>query len=129
MNGTRNGSAWIWVAIAAVAFASVARAEAGLQSAKAYAHPVLEFLAKNQSQYPIARPGVSRFAQLASRRRVHSVSRDTGVGEWMAILPVLFIGLVSPLTLLETGSIRWLGGVPSSPLVPASFQRPPPLLV
>ena len=40
-NKTRNRNAWMWVAIAAVAFTSVARAETGLQSAKGYAHPVL----------------------------------------------------------------------------------------
>lgn len=118
----------MWVAIAAVALASVARAEAGLQSAKAYAHPVLEFLAKNQSQFPIAKPGVSRLAQLGSRGQVNSISRDAGAGWWMAVIPVLFIGLVSPLNLLSTASIRCLGRVPSSHLVPASFQRPPPRL-
>ena len=128
MHATRNRSALIWVAIAAVALASVARAEAGLQSAKGYAHPVLEFLAKNQSQFPVAKPGVSRLAQLGSRRHVNLISRGAGAGAWTAILPVLFIGLVSPLNLF-VACPRCLGRVPSSPLALSSFQRPPPHLV
>jgi hypothetical protein len=129
MSGSRNKSAWIWVAIAAIAFASAARAEAGLQSAKAYAHPVLELLAKNQSPNPATKAGVSRFAQLGSGRQISAKSRDASIGMWMAILPVFFIGLVSPLTLLSAASIRGLYQAPAAPLLPASFQRPPPLFI
>ncbi|MFZ0747384.1 MAG: hypothetical protein WAM85_23475 [Terracidiphilus sp.] len=129
MTGSRNRSAWIWVAIAAITLASASRAEAGLQSAKAYAHPVLEFLAKSQSQYPAVKPGVPRFVQHVSGRPVNSVFRDSGSGTWMAILPVFFIGLVSPLSLLSAASIRRLGRTPAAPQLPASFQRPPPRLV
>lgn len=127
MSGSRNKNAWVWVAIAAIAFASAARAEAGLQSARAYAHPVLEFLAKSQSQSPVARPAVLRFAQLGPGRQINAVSRDARIGIWMAILPVFFIGLVSPLTLVSAALIRGLRQAPAAPLLPASFQRPPPL--
>lgn len=126
MQGTRNRSAWIWVAVAAVALASVARAEAGLQSAKAYAHPVLEFLAKSQNQSPIARPGTSRFARLGSKHQISSGTCNAGAGARMAILPVLFIGLVSPLSIRSVASVRGLCRAPVAPPLPSSFQRPPP---
>ncbi|HEY2467820.1 MAG TPA: hypothetical protein VGI45_08255 [Terracidiphilus sp.] len=129
MSGSRNKNAWVWVAIAAIAFASSARAEAGLHSAKAYAHPVLEFLAKSQIQNPAAKPGVSRFAQLGSRHPLKAMSRDAGIGMCVAILPVFFIGLVSPLNLLSAASVRGLYQVPAAPLLPALFQRPPPLFI
>jgi hypothetical protein len=129
MTGSRNKNAWVWVAIAAIAFASAARAEASLQSAKAYAHPVLEFLAKSQSQNAAAKPGVLRFAQLGSRHQAKAASRDAGSGVWTALLPVFFIGLVSPLSLVSAASIQGLHRPPAPPLLPASFQRPPPLFI
>jgi hypothetical protein len=127
MTGPRNKNAWIWVAIAAITLASASRAEAGLQSAKAYAHPVLAFLAKSQS--PVANPAAPRFAQRGSVRPAHSIFRNAGSGTWTAILPVFFIGLVSPLSLLSAASVQCLGKTLASPLLPASFQRPPPRLV
>jgi len=116
------------VAVAAIALASAARAEAGLQSARAYAHPVLEFLAKSQSQSPAAIPGASRFSQSGSRRQANFLLRDAGPGSWMAMLPVFFVGLISPLTLLSAASSRLLQRAPAAPFLPASFQRPPPSL-
>lgn len=127
MTGTRNKNAWIWVAIAAITLASASRAEAGLQSAKAYAHPVLAFLAKSQS--PIANPMVPRSVQRVSGRSINSIYRNAGSGTWTAILPVFFVGLVSPLSLLSAASIRCLDRTPAAPLLPASFERPPPYLV
>jgi hypothetical protein len=118
----------MWVAIAAVAFTSVARAETRQQNAKAFAHPVLEFLARSQVQNPAAHAGVSRFAHLSSRLQARSMLRDAGSGALIAILPVLFIGLVSPLTLASLASIRCLGRAPAMPLLSALFQRPPPCL-
>lgn len=128
MTGPRNRTAWIWVAIAAISFASVSRAEAGLQNAKSYAHPVLAFLARSQAQDSLAKPGVPRFIQSGSPQ-ISSIFRDAGTGTWMAILSVLFVGLVSPLSLLSPSALRSLGRTPSSPLLPAAFQRPPPSLV
>lgn len=129
MSGSRNKSAWMWVAIAAIAFASAARVEAGLQSAKACAHPVLEFLAHSQSQNPATKPGVSRFAQAGSRHQVNAMYRDASVGVLMAILPVFFIGLIPPLTLLSAACIRGFYQAPAAPLLPALFQRPPPFFI
>ena len=73
MPWTRNRNAWMWVAIAAVAFTSVARAETRQQNAKAFAHPVLEFLARSQAQDSAAHSGVSRFAHLSSRLQARSM--------------------------------------------------------
>ena len=126
MPWNRNRNAWMWVAIAAVAFTSVARAEARQQNARAFAHPVLEFLARSQTQNLAAQSGVSRFAHLSSRLQARSLLRDAGSGALIAILPVLFIGLVSPLTLVSVASIRCLGRAPAVPLLSALFQRPPP---
>ena len=116
----------MWVAIAAVAFTSVARAETRLQSAKAYAHPVFEFLVRSQSHDSAAHSGVLRFANLGSRRQASSMLRKAGAGALLAMLPVLFIGLISPLTPVSVASIHCLGRAPAAPLLSALFQRPPP---
>ena len=128
MSGTRNKNTWVWVAIAAIAFASAARAEAGLENAKAYAHPVLEFLAKSQGQSPATLSGVFRFAHRGSRQ-ASLLSQNAGSGTIVAIFPVMFIGLVSPLALVSAASIRCLGRAPAAPTLSALFQRPPPSLV
>jgi hypothetical protein len=117
----------MWVAIAAVAFTSVARAEAGRQTVKGYTHPVLEFLARSQSHTSVASSGVLRFSQLSSRRQSGSM-RDAASGALIAMLPVLFIGLVSPLTLVSSISVGCLGRAPAAPLLAALYQRPPPRL-
>ena len=124
----RNRSTWMWVAIAAVAFTSVARAEAGRQNTRAYSHTVLEFLARTQSQNSVAHSGVLRFASPVSCRQATSILRSAGSGAWIAMLPVLFIGLVSPLVLASVASIHCLGRPPATPLLSALFQRPPPSL-
>ena len=125
---TRNRSTWMWVAIAAVAFTSVAHAEAGSRSAKSYGRPVFEFLARSQSQNSAALSGVLRFAHLGSRRQADSRLRITGSRTLIAMLPVLFIGLVSPLDRASAASIRCLDWAPPVPPLPALFQRPPPSL-
>jgi hypothetical protein len=55
---------------------------------------------------------------------VHSVDN----GAWLAILPILFAGIISPLSLLSPLAYIYLGRTPDAPVLPASFQRPPPLL-
>jgi len=51
---------------------------------------------------------------------------QSGQDQWLAILPLLFVGLISPLSLLSP--LTWLYIAPESdaPVLPASFQRPPP---
>lgn len=51
-----------------------------------------------------------------------------GAGDWLALLPILlFVGVISPLSLLSPLAYVYLGQVPAAPLLPASFQRPPPV--
>jgi hypothetical protein len=123
---SRNRNAWMWVAIAAVAFTSVAQAEAGLQTAKGYSHPVLEFLVRGHGQNTAAHSGALRFAHPGSRQ-ANSVFRNSSSGVLIAILPVWFVGLVSPLTPRSVASLQ-LGRLPSAPQLSALFQRPPPSL-
>jgi len=117
----------MWVAIAAVAFTSVVRAGTGPQKARGYSHPVLEFLVRSQSQNPSAHSAVLRFANLGSRH-ANSVLRKGNSSALIAMLPVFFIGLVSPLAPLSAASLRCLGRIPAAPQLSALFQRPPPSL-
>jgi uncharacterized membrane protein len=55
----------------------------------------------------------------------HGHSGDAGV--WLAILPILFVGMISPLSLLSPMAYMYLGRTLDAPILPASFQRPPPL--
>ena len=57
----------------------------------------------------------------------HAHSGDSA--NWLAILPVLFAGLISPLSLLAPLAYIYVGRRPDSPARPASFQRPPPFSI
>jgi hypothetical protein len=58
----------------------------------------------------------------------HGNSGDAGA--WLAVLPLLlFVGLISPLSLLSPLAYMYLGRVAEAPVLPASFQRPPPILL
>ncbi|HSM77459.1 MAG TPA: hypothetical protein VLT57_07535 [Bryobacteraceae bacterium] len=124
---TRNSTAaWMWLAIAAVAFTSVARAETGVQSSKGYSHPVFEFLARSQAQNSVTNSAALRFPTLGSRRQSSSAFRNSASGHLISVLPVLFIGLVSPFGVEAVAPIQSGGRAPASPLLSALFQRPPP---
>jgi hypothetical protein len=47
-------------------------------------------------------------------------------GGLAAILPLLLVGVISPLSLLAPLVFVYAGRVPDRPTLPASFQRPPP---
>ena len=49
-----------------------------------------------------------------------------GAADFVAILPLLFAGVISPLSLLSPLAHVYAGRIPEVPLVAASFQRPPP---
>jgi len=115
----------MWLAIAAVAFTSVARAESGVQSSKGYAHPVFEFLARSHAQSPAAHSPALRFANSGSRPQAGSLFRNVTSGPLITFLPVLFIGLVPPPA-ASLASVQSLGRAPATPLLSALFQRPPP---
>jgi hypothetical protein len=50
-----------------------------------------------------------------------------GAAVWLAVLPVLFVGFISPLSLLCPLTYMYLGRAPEAPLRASSFQRPPPI--
>ena len=55
---------------------------------------------------------------------------DSGsAGAWAAILPLLFVGVISPLSMLPRLAFEYVGRTPVAPVLPASFQRPPPFLL
>jgi hypothetical protein len=47
-------------------------------------------------------------------------------GALVAILPLLLLGIISPLSLLSPMAFAYVGRTPDAPVLPASFQRPPP---
>jgi hypothetical protein len=123
---TRNRAAWMWLAIAAVAFTSVAAAETGRQSSRGYAHPVFEFLVRSHSQNSGALAVPLGFSNIGSHRQAGSAFRSSASGRLIAVLPVVFIGLISPLILQPAPSARSLGRAPAAPPLSELFQRPPP---
>jgi hypothetical protein len=46
--------------------------------------------------------------------------------DWLAILPLLFVGMISPLSLIPRGVAAYIGRTPDAPSLPSRFQRPPP---
>jgi hypothetical protein len=56
----------------------------------------------------------------------HSSSSDAGT--WLALLPILlFVGVISPRSLLSPMAYMYLGRTHDAPVLPATFQRPPPI--
>jgi uncharacterized membrane protein len=49
-------------------------------------------------------------------------------GHWLAMLPILFVGYISPLMLFISIMYLEFGYVPDAPQLPSTFQRPPPIL-
>jgi hypothetical protein len=125
---TRNRNAWIWVTIAALTLASVARAEGGRHGARAGVQFASAFLAIGHSHNSPARSGIPHFVPQNSGRSIAALFRASGIGGWVAILPVFFIGLISPLSSLSAAAFPRSGRAPSAPYLPFSFQRPPPRL-
>jgi hypothetical protein len=48
--------------------------------------------------------------------------------DFAAILPLLFVGIISPLSLLPRMAVVYASRVPAAPALPIRFQRPPPFL-
>jgi hypothetical protein len=126
MTATRHRSAWIWLAVAAMSIAVVARAQSGMQNVRAYSSPVLEFLAAHSGELTAPANGAQRYLHPRSTRATVQEAHSHTLA---AMLPVLFVGLVSPLNILSPGSILCIGRAPAAPLLPFSFQRPPPAIL
>jgi hypothetical protein len=125
MTATRHRNAWIWLAVAAMSIAVVARAQSGMQNVRAYSGPVLEFLAAHSGELTAPANGVQRYLHPRSTRAAVQAHSNP----LAAMLPVLFVGLVSPLNVLSPRSVLCIGRAPAAPLLPFSFQRPPPAIL
>ena len=119
----------MWLAIAAMAVVSLARVEGTTGYSTAYSNPVLAFLAGQQSAVEFV-PDGHQVLHLGTARG-HSAAFLHGAvpGAWAAILPVLFIGLIAPLSLISPKSFLSLGRTPAAPALPCRYQRPPPALL
>ena len=117
----------MWLAIAAMAVVSLARVQSGVESTTVYANPVLAFLAGQQTPAAVSAAGSPQIVKARNGAGVYL--HDAASGAWTSILPVLFVGLLAPLSLISPRSIRSLGRAPFSPILPAKFQRPPPALL
>lgn len=120
MTGNRQRGAWIWVAVAAISLASLARAQSGIETARAYATPLMAFISGHQD----ADSGASASAYGVTSP-AHGGNRDMGLG----LLPVFFVGLISPLSLLAPRLALSPGRAFPKPALPGLFQRPPPALL
>jgi hypothetical protein len=123
MTGNRQRHAWIWLAVAAIAVATLARAESGLPRATALTNPVLAFLSAHSGDDALSTTAwTHRAGSLRAQRASHGSASDT----WTVFLPVLFIGLIAPLSLISSRAALSVGRAPSAPALPFLFQRPPP---
>jgi hypothetical protein len=120
MTGNRSRGAWIWVTVAAITLASLARAQSGIESARGYANPFIAFLSDGH----LAESAASATAH-RSALSLHSGNSGTALN----LLPVYFVGLVSPLSLLFAGSVPCLRRALAAPNLVGRFQRPPPFLL
>jgi hypothetical protein len=91
-----------------------------MESARAYAAPVIKFLAASQ---------LTEAAADSSAHRASSLSRGNVFGTALNVLPIFFIGLVLPLSLLPARSFLYLGRALPAPSLPGLFERPPPVLL
>jgi hypothetical protein len=57
----------------------------------------------------------------------HAQSSDSA--HWLAILPILFAGVISLLSLLTKSAYEYSGRALDAPALPTLFQRPPPFIV
>ncbi|MGA3134814.1 MAG: hypothetical protein ABSC88_02370 [Terracidiphilus sp.] len=54
---------------------------------------------------------------------------NSGNADWLAILPLLFVGVISPLGLFAPLADEYVGRAPAAPVLPTRFQRPPPFQI
>lgn len=116
MSGNRQKGAWIWVAMVAIGFASLASVQSGVENARAYANPVIRFFAAGTQPDSDA---------LVSAHHDNSLSRAGAYGIGVNLLAVFFVGLVVPLV-VESAPVGSYLKRNASALLPALFQRPPP---
>jgi hypothetical protein len=120
MTGSRSKGAWIWVAMAAISLASLARVQSGVENARAYADPVIKFIAAAQHADSEA---------VAHANRVTSMARGANSGVGVDLLAVFFVGLLAPLVLESFRAHFCLRRVPAPPFLTDLLQRPPPVFL
>jgi hypothetical protein len=108
------------VTVAAITLASLARAQSRIENARGYANPFIAFLSDGH----LAEPGASAVAH-----RSASSSHAESSGTVLNLLPVFFVGLVSPLSMLFAGSLLCIRRALPAPDLVGRFQRPPPFLL
>jgi len=47
-------------------------------------------------------------------------------GAWIPLIPLILVGMISPLGLLSALAFLYAGRTPEAPALAAAFQRPPP---
>jgi hypothetical protein len=118
MTGNRTKGAWIWVAMAAISLASLARVQSGVADARAYADPVIKFIAAAQQADSAATVRANRATSMAQ-------GGVSGIG--FNLLAVFFVGLLAPLRMESFRAYFRRQRVPAPPILTDLFQRPPPL--
>jgi len=116
MSGNRQKGAWIWVAMVAISFASIARVQTGVESARAYADPVMKFFAAGNQADSDASVRV---------HRANSHSRGGAYGVELNLL-VVFVGVIAPVMQQSAPTGLSLKRPPAAPALSALLQRPPP---
>ena len=116
MNVNRQKGAWMWVAMVAIGFASLASVQSGVENARAYANPVIRFFATGSQTNSDA---------LVSAHHENSLSRASAYGIDLNLLAVFFVGLVAPLAVESAPAGSNSKRTPGA-LLSALFQRPPP---
>jgi hypothetical protein len=56
-------------------------------------------------------------------------AQSSHIADWLAILPILFAGVISLLSLLTKSAHEYSGRALDAPALPTLFQRPPPFIV
>jgi hypothetical protein len=91
---------------------------------------VLQFLAGHPNVGEQATTGGARLHHYRSTVQTKALLLPgAGHSTWQAILPVLFIGLVAPLSLISARFDQFLGRTHAAHALPSRFQRPPPALL
>jgi hypothetical protein len=120
MTGNRTKGAWIWVAMAAISLTSLARVQSGVENARAYADPVIKFIAAAQHADADA-------SAHANRANTRAQAGNSGIG--FDLLAVFFVGLLAPLVLESFRALFCLQREPAPPFLTDLYQRPPPVLL
>lgn len=123
MTPNRHRSAWIWVAITAIALATATRAASGFELARVYANPMLVYLVANHQAQAGEGTQVHK-GSVAAARALSSAGTNSGM--WLELLPILFVGLLLPFGFLSPLNSLSLGRQFAAPALTALFQRPPP---